>query len=83
MDKELGVEKSKAWRESGKLDTRPDPITGSDQDPLKEYKVPREVTQYAKGDSTNVKITAASDADAKDLEDLRSITDTTKPAEVE
>ncbi|CAK0797197.1 unnamed protein product [Prorocentrum cordatum] len=75
MDKELGIEKSKAWRQSGKLLTRPDPLTGSNEDPLKEYRVPREMTRYAKGDKTDVRVGSTVEAANCDLDDLAALAD--------
>ena len=42
MDREMGKVKGEAWRKSGKLSTRPDPMTGSQEEMLIEYKVPKE-----------------------------------------
>ena len=36
MDKKLGPEKGKHWRDSGKIKDRPDPFTGSKEEKFKE-----------------------------------------------
>eukprot|EP00959_Pyramimonas_sp_CCMP1952_P200559 4195122-Pyramimonas_sp.AAC.1 len=43
MDSILGPIKSEAWRSSNKLQKRADPITGSDAEHLKEYRVPKDI----------------------------------------
>ena len=48
MDKEIGAKKGKMWRESKKLNTRPDPVNKSTEDPYVEYCVPKSWTKYAK-----------------------------------
>jgi hypothetical protein len=39
MDSRVGPLKAQAWRESGKLEVRSDPITGSDEPHMKEWKL--------------------------------------------
>ena len=39
MDAKVGPLKAKAWRESGKLEERADPITGSEEAHMKEWKL--------------------------------------------
>ena len=42
MEKNLGPEKSKAWIDSKNIGWRADPITGSEDENLREYAIPRE-----------------------------------------
>ena len=39
MDTRIGKQKAAAWRASGKLEEQPDPITGSTEAHMKEFKV--------------------------------------------
>jgi hypothetical protein len=67
MDKELGEQKSKLWRESGKLTPRPDPLTSNTDDPYKEFPVPRSMTRHAKGNGTLVNVKSEGTGDEADI----------------
>lgn len=50
MDKQMGPQKAKSWRESGKLLTRPCPLTGSEEAHLLVYGVPVEWERLSQED---------------------------------
>jgi hypothetical protein len=72
MDKELGEMKSKLWRECGKLIPRADPLTGSTEDPYREFPVPRSMTRHATGSGTVVNVKSEGIGDEADLSMLNN-----------
>ena len=70
MDKEMGEVKAKAWRDSGKLIVRADPLTGSMDEALKEYGVSRDWSTIAWRSERVVAVKTEGEADEKDLQDL-------------
>jgi hypothetical protein len=73
MDTELGAKKAAAWRESCKLQTRPDPVTGSDDPDYVEYGCPEDWSSLATGDTESHDVITRGDADESDLTMLNGI----------
>ena len=63
MDKEMGKVKGEAWRKSGKLSTRPDPMTGSQEEILIEYKVLKEWARMTAEELNKATLSAEQEAD--------------------
>ena len=77
MDKELGEKKAQSWRSSGKLQTRPDPVTGSTDDDFIEYGCPADWTAFTAADKESHEVRATGEADEADLDLLNGVKNTT------
>jgi hypothetical protein len=71
MDAEMGSVKATAWRESGKLKVRADPLTGSMEEELKEYAVPVDWESRAWDEVVSANVQTVADADEKDIADFK------------
>ncbi len=68
MDQNLGEKKGLSWRESGLLHVSPCPLTGSNEDHLKVYRVPVNWQSCSESDLKRLRLEASGDANADDLE---------------
>jgi len=82
MNMELGEKKAESWRNSGKLATRPDPVTGSTDENFIEYGCPDDWDSFVQNDMDRYEVNAAGEADDGDLELLRSVASGGKTAKV-
>ena len=68
MDSKLGVVKATHWRESKLLKERADSLTGSSDEALKEYKVPKDWEELTSEDLKSLVLKAEAEATEEDLE---------------
>ena len=68
MDSKLGVMKATHWRESKLLKERADSLTGSSDEALKEYKVPKDWEELTSEDLKSLCLKAEAEATEEDLE---------------
>ena len=70
----MGPQKAKAWRDSDKLLSRPDPVTGVDEDPFKEYKILKEWTRHSETDERNMTVSSEGcDVSDETLQQLQNL----------
>ena len=74
--KELGDTKVDLWLSSGKLDARPDPLTGSDKPEHKEFAIPIEWVDGTERTTEGTTLTAEDKAQPQDCINMRSLIDT-------
>eukprot|EP00428_Durinskia_dybowskii_P007738 CAMPEP_0170304954 /NCGR_PEP_ID=MMETSP0116_2-20130129/52833_1 /TAXON_ID=400756 /ORGANISM="Durinskia baltica, Strain CSIRO CS-38" /LENGTH=305 /DNA_ID=CAMNT_0010556969 /DNA_START=6 /DNA_END=924 /DNA_ORIENTATION=- len=67
MNQELGTKKGESWRQSGKLRTRPDPVTNSSDPDFLEHAVPVEWTRLVTGEENTLSVTAEGEATEEDV----------------
>jgi hypothetical protein len=68
MDLQVGPKKSQTWRESGKLKSRPDSVTGSTEEHMLEWCVPVSWVRNSNEDGTSLKVKAEGEAGEAELE---------------
>jgi hypothetical protein len=83
MDAELGPLKAQSWRDSGKLPHRPDPISGADLDPFREYAVPTSFVRKSIGEKNIAIVKTVGTADEEDLALVNSTTNVGAASEVQ
>ena len=62
MDLLVGAQKGKTWRESGRLKTRADPITGSSEPHMIEYRIPECWETFSEEDLHQLMIESVTEA---------------------
>ena len=77
MDREYGALKAEAWRISGKLNSRPDTVTGSSEPHMIEFACPEDIDSSLHGDTVSYAVKATRDADETDLDKLGGTTPAT------
>ena len=71
MDTNMGARKAKSWRDSGKMIVRPCPLTGSMEEHLKVYGVPRHWERVSHEDFQAMKAAVEADASEQDIKNLK------------
>ncbi len=70
MDKNLGEKKATSWRESNLLPSRPDRVTGKNEDPFKEYGIPEDWEQITETELKTLKAEYELEVNAETMETL-------------
>ena len=73
MDATYGSAKGSAWRSSGKLTKRADPLTGSMEEDVVEYKVSRDFDLSETVETKEMVVCASGDCDMGDLENVNAM----------
>ena len=74
MDIELGPKKAESWRLSGKLETRPDRVTGGTEPHEIEYKCPEDWSSFVEADNVGVSFYTKAEGDEEQLTLLNGVT---------